>query len=233
MSVRRRELKYPINPLEYEVLKKKVACVLKPDPHMNQAWRYQVRNLYFDDYQDTAFWEKEAGTYQRKKYRIRIYNNDDSVIKFERKSKIGSYVFKETTLITRQQAEQLIKGNLRFIGDLNDKLLQEFYYESRCSLIKPVVIVEYNREAYIQPVGNVRVTFDSLLRTGSSPLEFFNKHAPLTSTLEQQEMVLEVKYTDYLPVYIKGLFPNTIKLQQAIGKFSICRSQQMLQTGIQ
>jgi hypothetical protein len=233
MSVRRRELKYPIDPLEYQVLKKKVAYVLKPDPHMTTSPRYQVRNLYFDDYKNSAYWEKEAGTYQRKKYRLRIYNNDDSLIKFERKSKIGCYVFKETTIITRVQAEQLIAGNFGFIADVNDKLLKEFYLESRCSLIKPVVIVEYNREAYVQPIGNVRVTFDSNLRTGPSVTEFFNKNAAVTSTLEQQGMVLEVKYTDFLPVYVKGLFPNTIKPQQAIGKYSICRSQQMLQTGTQ
>ncbi|XHH08622.1 MAG: polyphosphate polymerase domain-containing protein [Candidatus Bathyarchaeia archaeon] len=233
MVVRRRELKYPINPLEYDVLKEKVASVLKPDPHMLTGSSYQVRNLYFDDFKDTAYWEKEAGTYQRKKYRIRIYNGCDSVIKFECKRKIDCYVFKETTIITRQQAEQMINGKYGFIAELDNKLLQKFYLESRYSLIKPVVIVEYNREAYIQPIGNVRVTFDSNLRTGPSPSEFFHQNAAVTSTLEQKEMVLEVKYTDYLPLYIKGLFPNTIKPQQAIGKFSICRSQQMLQTGIQ
>ncbi|MGD6810687.1 MAG: polyphosphate polymerase domain-containing protein [Candidatus Bathyarchaeia archaeon] len=233
MSVKRRELKYSINPLEYQVLKSKVAYVLKPDPHMVTGASYQIRNVYFDDYKDTAYWEKEAGTYQRKKYRIRIYNNDDAVIKFERKSKIGGYVFKKTTLITRQQAEQLINGNFDFIADSDNKLLKEFYFESRRVLMKPIVIVEYNREAYVQPIGNVRVTFDSNLRTGPSVTEFFNKNASVTSTLAQQEMVLEVKYTDFLPVYVKGLFPNTIKLPEAIGKFSICRSQQMLQTGAQ
>ncbi len=233
MSVRRRELKYQIDPLEYHVLKKKVSSVLKPDPHMKTASSYLIRNLYFDDYKDSAYWEKEAGTYQRKKYRLRMYNNDDSVIKFECKSKTGCYVFKQTTLITRQQAEQLIAGDFSFLEGTSDKLLSDFYLETRCALIKPVVIVEYTREAYVQPIGNVRVTFDSNLKTSSGTPDFFDNNACMVRAIDQLGMVLEVKYTDFLPVYVKGLFPATIKPQEAIGKFSICRSQQMLQTGVQ
>jgi hypothetical protein len=232
LSVRRRELKYSIDDLEYRVLKRKLSTVLKRDPNANACSSYLVRNLYFDDFKNTAYWEKEAGTYERRKYRMRIYNNDDSTIKFERKSKIGNYVHKETTCITRQQAEQLIIGDYSFLANSIDKLLKEFYLQTRCALMKPVVIVEYDREAYIQPVGNVRVTFDSNLRVGFDVSEFFNKNTPVMSAFEQTQKILEVKYTDLLPVYVKGLFPNTIRPQEAIGKFSICRSQQMLQTGV-
>jgi hypothetical protein len=200
---------------------------------MTKGSSYLVRNLYFDDYKDTAYWEKEAGTNKRKKYRIRIYNNDDSVIKFECKSKIGCYVFKETTFVTRQQAEQMVAGNFEFLAGTTDKMLSDFYLETRCGLIKPVVIVEYIREAYVQPIGNVRVTFDSNLKTQIGVSEFFDHKPSMLSALEQKEMILEVKYTDVLPTYVKGLFPDTIKPQQAIGKFSICRNQQMLQTGAQ
>jgi hypothetical protein len=233
MSVRRRELKYSINDLEYHVLKRKLSTVLKRDPNAKACSSYLVRNLYFDDFKNSAYWEKEAGTYERKKYRMRVYNNDDSLIKFECKRKIGYYVLKETTCITRAQAEQLIAGDYSLFAYSTDKLLKQFYLDTRCTFLKPVVNVEYNREAYVQPIGNVRVTFDSNLRTGPSVSEFFNKNAAVTSALEQTEKVLEVKYTDVLPVYVKGLFPNTIKPQEAIGKFSICRSQQMLQTGVQ
>lgn len=231
MSVRRRELKYSIDLLEYHVLRKKVLSVLRPDQHMITGGGYHVRNLYFDDYNDSAYWEKEAGTYQRKKYRLRIYNNDASIIKFERKSKIGYYVIKETVCLTRQQAEQMVAGNFDFLAETPNKLLHDFYLSSRCTFMKPVVIVDYDREAYVQPIGNVRVTFDNNLRTGLGVSEFFSKNAAVISALERPEMVLEVKYTDVLPSYVKGLFPTTIKPQEAIGKFSICRSQQMLQTG--
>jgi len=232
MSIRRLELKYSINDLEYSVLKKKLFTVLKRDPNANGSSSYLIRNVYFDDYNNSAYWEKEAGTYERKKWRLRTYNNDDSMVKFECKRKIGCYVLKETTCLTRQQAEQMIAGHYSFFTYSSDKLLKQFYLDTKCTFLKPVVIVEYNREAYVQPIGNVRITFDSNLRTSANVSEFFNKNAVVTSTIEQTEKVLEVKYTDVLPVFIKGLFPNTIKLQEAIGKFSICRSQQMLQAGI-
>ncbi|MCW4029765.1 MAG: polyphosphate polymerase domain-containing protein [Candidatus Bathyarchaeota archaeon] len=230
MSVRRRELKYAIDQLEYQVLRSKLATILKPDPNMRKS-NYVIRSLYFDDLSNTAFWEKESGEFHRKKYRLRIYNLDDSLIKFERKSKDGSYVYKETTLVTRENADRLIAGDYSFIAHTDNAILRDFYAEASCKLMRPVVIVEYDREAYQQPIGRVRVTFDKRLRTSVTAKDFFDPHATLMSALDQPNIVLEVKYTEVLPTYLKGLFPDTIKPQLAIGKFSICREQQMCQTG--
>lgn len=37
----------------------------------------------------------------RKKYRVRIYNGSDKVIKLERKKKYGSWIYKEDAPLTR------------------------------------------------------------------------------------------------------------------------------------
>jgi hypothetical protein len=97
--------------------------------------------------------------------------------------------------------------------------------------MRPVVIVEYDREAYIHPIGNVRVTFDSDMRVGRSCSSFFDTDDQAMSVLNQREIVLEVKYNDVLPLFVSGLFPNTIRPQQAIGKFVLCRAQQISQSG--
>jgi hypothetical protein len=73
----RHELKYEINPVDYQVLQKKLSKILKPDPHMKSNNHYTVRSLYFDDFKGSALNEKEAGIMRRKKYRIRIYNHND------------------------------------------------------------------------------------------------------------------------------------------------------------
>jgi hypothetical protein len=228
----RHELKYEIDSLEYRVLQKKLITVLKPDPYMQPNSKYNVRSLYFDDCHDTALLEKEAGIFKRKKYRIRIYNHSDAYIKFERKTKIGQYMLKESSRITREVADRLIALDFDFLVNTEDKLLRDFYLETRGNLMRPVVIVEYEREAYIHPIGKVRVTFDTALRTALGCHEFFSDKICTMPTFQQKDMILEVKYNEVLPRYICGLFPDTIKPKLAIGKFVICRNQQINQKGL-
>ena len=69
----RHELKYLISYADKAELTVRLAPVLHLDPHAQQGG-YFIRSLYFDDYWNTAYEEKDAGVLLRKKYRIRIYN---------------------------------------------------------------------------------------------------------------------------------------------------------------
>lgn len=80
----RHELKYLINEGEHAALACRMAPVFKLDKHA-RAGGYTIRSLYFDDYCNSAYEEKDAGILMRKKYRVRIYNGSDKVIKLERK----------------------------------------------------------------------------------------------------------------------------------------------------
>lgn len=80
----RHELKFLINEGEHAALACRMAPVFKLDKHA-QAGGYTIRSLYFDDYCNSAYEEKDAGILMRKKYRVRIYNGSDKVIKLERK----------------------------------------------------------------------------------------------------------------------------------------------------
>jgi hypothetical protein len=188
-----------------------------------------VRSLYFDDCENSALYQKEAGIFLRKKYRMRIYNHNDSYIKFERKAKIGQLTQKDSICISRDQAERIIVGDYDFLAQAKSKLLRDFYIETRCNLMRPVNIVEYEREAYIHPIGKVRVTFDTGLRTALGCIDLFSKNTCLIAARAQSDTILEVKYNEVLPKFITGLFPDSIKPRLAIGKFVICRNQQINQ----
>lgn len=67
----------------------------------------------------------------------------------------------------------------------------EFYTKLHSELLRPKIIVDYLREAYVFPVSNVRVTLDSDIRTGADALAFLN---PGIITLPIPEIaILEVK----------------------------------------
>ena len=227
----RHELKYQIDLLQYQVLQKKLAILLKPDPYMGSKKQYNIRNLYFDDLWENAYHEKQAGVPNRKKYRIRIYNHSDAVIKFERKTKVSQYILKESTRISRADAERIIAGDCDFLAHAKNSLLKEFFLEHRCKTMHAAVVVEYDREAYVHPVGNVRITFDTGLRTSLGAVSFFDCDLCTVNIRSAPSIILEVKYNEVLPRFICGLFPDTIQPRLAIGKFSLCQNQQKCQTG--
>ena len=66
----RNEWKYLISTSEKEMLMLRLKPFLQPDPHAGEGG-YYIRSLYFEDYWNSAYAEKEAGVLMRKKYRIR------------------------------------------------------------------------------------------------------------------------------------------------------------------
>lgn len=220
----RHELKYYIDDLQYQILRNNLAAVLKPDRHAGPDGCYHVRSLYFDDFKNTALADKISGTAHRSKYRMRIYNCSDAYIKFERKIKLDQYVCKENVRLTREEADRVIAGDVAFLAESEVPFLKRFYLESRSKLLRPVVLVDYNREAFVHPVGNVRITFDLDLHTNLGSVALFDPDVFTMGVSEGEGIILEVKFDDVLPQHIRGLFPNTIRPRYAIGKFALCRT---------
>lgn len=217
--------------MQYQLLRKKLSLVLKPDPHAGPSGTYHVRSIYFDDFKNSALFEKQSGVAHRKKYRIRTYNHNHECIKLECKTKINQYVHKDWTKISREEAEKIINGDCSFLKKTKKHLLREMYLQSRCNLLRPVITVDYLREAYVHPVGNVRITFDIAVHTNLGKLSLFEKTTPTIAADNECGIILEVKFDDILPLHIRGLFPTTIRPQCANGKFAMCRELTNALTG--
>ncbi|MCE5168931.1 VTC domain-containing protein [Paenibacillus profundus] len=83
---------------------------------------YHIRSLYFDNIYESALHDKVDGILNRRKYRIRIYNKSDAVIKLERKSKWNEYVAKESAPMTRSEFERLYRGDAEFLREADSEL---------------------------------------------------------------------------------------------------------------
>ena len=154
----RHEHKYFISQADYLLLRSLLSSVLKRDSHSDRNGEYFIRSLYFDDVYDTAYHTKMEGVEKRDKYRIRIYNCSDEAIFLERKHKEGEFIMKSSAQITRRLCEQLISGRADNLDKAKNPLLKEVFREIRLNGLKPVVIVDYAREAYMHPIENVRIT---------------------------------------------------------------------------
>ena len=219
----RHELKYHITPAELTVLRGVLKPVMQLDPNGNENNEYHIRSLYFDTINDDALEEKIAGVGNRKKYRIRIYNFSDKVIKLECKSKYGDLISKQSVSIPRELAEQLIAGDPDGLQRMRHPLLHDVYREMRTRLLRPAVIVDYVREAYIHQAEEVRITFDKQVRTGLYSVDIFNPQIPTYPVFDDPVEILEVKFDEFLPGYLQSILSGVTAQRSAISKYTWCR----------
>lgn len=178
-----------------------------------------MRSLYFDDFWNSAYEEKLMGVSGRNKYRIRIYDDSDSIIKLERKTKTGSYIFKKDAALTREDVDRILDGDYSFLLYNPQPLCQEFYVMCVSKVMRPRVIVDYEREPFVFEAGDVRITFDTNVRASSLNFSIFDPTVPTCSVLDPGKLVLEVKFTEFLPDLIRKALPTEAAEMTAVSKF--------------
>ena len=217
----RNEWKYLISTSEKELLEMRMHHILKKDPHAGDNG-YMIRSLYFEDYFNSAYDEKESGILMRKKYRIRIYNYSDRSIKLERKKKFGSYIYKESAPLTKEEFYKILNGEYEFLLTSKYPLCREFYVECISNLMRPRTIVDYERVPWIMDEGTVRITFDSDVRAAVGGYDIFDSTLPTLPVLEQGKTVMEVKFTEMLPQIVRDLLLPNAQEFTAVSKYVLC-----------
>lgn len=218
----RHEFKYLCTTAQIEILKSRLKYILPIDKHASDDG-YCVRSMYFDNYENKCFYENENGTDLREKYRIRIYNADPSRISLECKKKERGKTQKSSCLLTVDQYNMLLRGgNLNNIEG-NDKLLNKFLYIMKTQYMKPAVIVEYDRIPFVCSAGNVRITLDTNIRSSNSFNSFFSADISSRLILPSGQHLLEVKFDEFLPAYIKEILQLDNLQQTTFSKYYLCR----------
>ena len=220
----RHEYKYEIPYADYAAMRGRLRAVMKPDPHAGDGGRYLIRSIYFDNSDDKALREKTEGFPKREKFRIRFYNDDLSYIVLEKKIKTGRLTLKYDAVITEDECMRVLAGDTDWMKGHHDGLVREFYAKMRYQRLRPRLMVSYMREPYIYPAGNVRITFDSAIRTSLFTRDFLaDQVSDISATEMPQDMILEVKYDAFLPEIIQDIIQSAGIRQQAFSKYSTCR----------
>lgn len=226
----RQEIKFFLTPVQAVMLESRIQAVMSSDIHSSSDGCYNIRSIYFDAYSDKAYSEKQSGLAYREKFRIRFYNMSPSVIYLEKKEKRRNLIHKEALSITQNIVNQIMNGNYEDLLSIDHPLAGSVYALSRAELLKPVIIIDYTRRAYTYPAGNVRVTFDSALQSGRvTP----NVWLPgILSDVLENNVILEVKFNQYLPVHIQQLICSISAPKMALSKYVIGRDNLKYKQGI-
>ncbi len=221
----RHELKFPATAAQCEILRQRFSACMKYDQN-GENGKYRITSLYLDDAYNSAYNDKLLGADTRKKYRIRTYNLNPDLIHFECKYKDTDMVSKRGCWISKEQYESVLRSDFTFTWDSRyaGTVLEDAGISHALAMLKPSVIVDYNREAFVNPEGNVRFTIDSGFKVGEFSNDMFS---PLTQYIAVTEpvAVVELKYDDYIPSYLFDLVQG-IKLEQAsVSKFLLCKEK--------
>lgn len=222
LNVNRFELKYQINMQEAALVQARLSQVMESDPH-NQVSGYFVRSLYFDNVENTSYYEKVDGFEKRKKYRLRIYDFHSKLIKLEIKQKDNETITKDTTAIDSETLNELIHENYDSLLHHRDQVSQKVYFHFKRHHFRPVVIVQYQRTAYKLDFNQIRITVDSDLRKSAEVLHFNRPEITTIPVLEKNHFILEVKYNHFLPKWLSNLFLATRFTRCAASKYCLSR----------
>lgn len=220
----RHENKYLMDACQEAILRVRLDGILQRDVYAGKTGRYIVRSVYFDDLYDTCARENLAGADFRSKYRIRYYNHKTWRILLEKKTKIHGLGMKESCLLTTEECQQLLDGEIPDFGKDTPEIKKKLLTELRMADLKPKVIVTYERTPLVYTGGNVRVTFDGKITSSPDLDHFLSGDYYQRPVLPNGMSLLEVKWDTLLPLHIQ----DALRLEElqwtAFSKYMMCRT---------
>ncbi|MDR2589561.1 MAG: polyphosphate polymerase domain-containing protein [Oscillospiraceae bacterium] len=215
----RNELKFILSSQTVEIVKRRIMPVMRRDSNTDGI--YTVNNMYLDDYYDTFLNDKQVGSFSRNKYRVRFYNNNLSFIRFENKRKDGEYSYKRSVVLTENEYNLIKKCDFSFADGSDEPILKDVASINRIRRLRPAAEFSYKREAFVYDPCDVRLTFDSSIRTDAFIPE------PYSQPPHVMGILLEVKYRDFLPSVISDLIQGLPMTRTEFSKYCFVREREM------
>ena len=207
----RREIKYMIREEQALAVRAYLSSCIEPDEFAvgKPDNSYTVHTLYLDSDDLTTYRNALDGHRNRFKLRIRYYDeNPESPVFFEIKRRINEGIYKQRARVRREAVRSLLEGESPRPGhlfkwhpqhwaDLLDfwRLVEEL----ECA---PRAHNAYQREAYVDSTGSVRVTIDRAIKIGpefGGDLGIGFDHA---TEVFPNTAVLELKFTERMPTWM-------------------------------
>ena len=144
-------------------------------------------------------------------------------ISLEKKSKNRGMTLKTACRINEEICRKLMKGEKNIIDSNMTYVQKKLLLEMQLKNMSPKVIVEYVRYPFVNQNGNVRVTFDEAISSSNDIGCLLEKEIILRPILEKGQGILEVKWDEFLPDYIKKIMELDSLRWNSFSKYYLCR----------
>lgn len=226
----RHELKFLVDERDIALLTSRLKNVLVPDKHNGKKGYYRIRSIYLDSFSNECVDENESGVSPREKYRIRSYDYNDDLIFLECKIKNHDMTYKKSCRLSKEQFNDIMAGRPgkmsipdKELDTESEEVLRKLQLNMQIRRYRPKVVVEYDRTAFICHDGNVRITFDKDISGSGYIQKFFDPDMPKRPVMPKGIHVLEVKYDEFLPSYIREILEYGKMQRTSYSKYYLCR----------
>jgi hypothetical protein len=231
--IKRFEYKYLIPEEQLGMLKQEILPFLEIDPNAGLTGRneYTVRSLYYDTSGYRSYFEKVEGVAFRKKFRLRVYNEqtENSKVFLEIKNKKNNCIDKNRASIEYSLLEKVLAAGS--LCDISDSDLrnggredaEKFLYHYRGANLHPTVLVVYEREAYMGKFDNsLRITLDKNLRSriNADERDLFNNN-DIKNAIPYY-FIMEFKFYGKVPAWFKFVTVKFNLTRKALSKYTMC-----------
>ena len=199
--MQRYELKYLMDKEQTAFLKKQLEGHMQIDEYGLTS----IASLYYDTPEARLVRASLEKPVFKEKIRLRSYGpaTEDSPVFLELKRKAQSTVYKRRIQSTIPQVEAFFSGQELTEGD--GQIRKELtYFRDFYGSLQPACLLIYDREAYFDPRGDLRLTIDNRPRYRMQDLDLTHQleGRPL---LEEGWSILEVKVQEALPLWLSAI----------------------------
>ena len=155
----------------------------------------------------------------KEKIRLRAYGRatNESPVYLELKRKAFGIVYKRRVQATVPEAAAFMRGDLDL--DANGQIDREItYFRDYYRELEPACMILYDRTAYYEPDGDLRLTIDRNPRYRTDALSF--DHAPVgIPLLAPGDAILEIKVQDTIPLWLVRILSEGKIKRGSISKY--------------
>lgn len=199
-TMQRVEMKYILNKSQLVALKE----ALKEHMIIDQYGKTSIASIYYDtaDYRlIRASIEKPSF---KEKIRLRSYGllDENNKAFLEVKRKVDGLVYKRRMTLTEEEAEQFFLDN-HYVNE--GQIAKEIsYFRNFYQDLKPMIMIIYDRVAYQEIDGTLRLTIDENPRYRQEEL---NLHTSMDGTpfLDEGSAILEIKVQEVMPLWLVSI----------------------------
>ena len=178
-----------------------------------------IQSLYYDTPDRRLIRTSIEKPAFKEKIRLRAYGRatNDTPVYLELKRKAYGIVYKRRVQATVPEVERFFAGELNL--DEEGQIDREItYFRDYYQKLEPACMILYDRTAYVEPDGELRLTIDRDPRYRMDALTF--DRAPVgISLLNPGDTILEIKVQDTIPLWLVRILSEGQIRRGSISKY--------------
>ena len=225
--MKRYELKYLLTAEQTDHLRKRLTGHMEPD----QYGKTSIASLYYDTPTYQIIRTSVEKPEFKEKIRLRSYGiaTEESPVYLELKRKAYGIVYKRRVETTIPLVKKFFsgEGDICAPGQINREITT---FRDHYKTLVPACMIIYDRTAYFEPGGDLRLTIDEDPRYRTDDLTLTRSMDGI-SLLDTGWTILEVKVQDAMPLWLSAVLAEGKIYKNSFSKYGAAYADQVRKLG--